>query len=248
MKKLSAIIIAAVVIAMLAACSVNTNNNESGNNEVTGVISQQPDETENEGTTLPEIVVKSDVTDHGAYEIFKGIYITQIDSYSGEFVEDGTDDYVKNVMCVTIVNTNQESYQLLDFSVSLEQGTYNFSAKSLFAHSQVTLLEKNRNTCPLDKKVVSGETLNIISFDEAPTVHLDELEITFSDNIINVKNLTDKTIKDVYVYYKGVRNDIFFGGITYRVGFGEIEPGKIAQTVANKFSPDSMQIVFATFN
>lgn len=256
MKKICALIITLLLAVSFTACGGGTNNNEteSGNKEITGTIIDVTDTSETtepqapEGETLPEEVLKSELTDNGAYKIVDGVYLTAIEPYSGKYVEDGTDDKLKDIMSVTLMNTTDTSYQLLEFTLSLPQGNYSFSVKSLFAHSKITVLEKNRNYMTKNFDGLSTEVTQYITFDEPPTVHLDELEITFAEGIINVKNKTDKTLKDVYVYYKGFTEDYFFGGITYRVSAGDIEPDQIVQTVANKFSADTMRIVFATFN
>lgn len=241
MKRILVLTICLLMVLSFAACGTDEPNPDDN------AFTYENTETTAENETLPKEVTDSKVTPNGALFLTDGIYVTDIEKYSGEYVEDGSNDNVKNIISATVINTSETSYQLVEFSLTFPQGTYHFSVKSLLAHSKVKVLEKDRNFIPSRTDEVRGAVETIIPFTENPTVHLEELEITFADSIINVKNITDKPINDIYVYYKGVRDDIFFGGITYRVSVGTVNPGEITQVMSENFKADSSRIIFATF-
>lgn len=208
---------------------------------------KEDDTTTTQAETLPKEITDSKVTPNGALYLTDGIYVTAIEKYSGEYIEDGSNDKLKNIISATVINTTEKSYQLFEFSLTFPQGTYHFSVKSLFAHSQVKVLESGRNFMPSKTDEVTGAVETQALFYEDPSVHLDKFEITYADSVINVKNITDKPIDNVYVYYKSVEDDIFFGGITYRVKVGTVPPDQIVQVMANNFKADTSKIVFVTF-
>lgn len=235
MKKLMAVLICAVLLLSFSACGEKKEQDT-------------PSTSVHTVKEVPEIVKNSTVTDKGGLEIFDGVYLISLAPYSGKFVEDGSDDELSDILSAEIVNTTSVSYELIDFYLTFEQGTYFFSVSSLFANSRLVVLEKNRAYFPPDTKVLNSGVSRFVKFSEAPTVHLDEFRITYTDSIINVENLTDADIDNVYVYYKSMKNDVFFGGITYRVKVGTVKSGATVQTVAGKFKADSTRIVFVTYD
>lgn len=240
MKKLISILLCLLFVLSFSACGNKTPSENSTEENTTG-------ESTTEKRELPDIVKNSKVTKNGAVEIYNGVYIYDIKPYSGKFVEDGSDDELKDIMSVYLINTTDVSYQMLDFTLLLPQGKYSFSAKTVFANSSFVVLEKDRNFIPPKTDEFIVDVTDVVMFNEKPSVHLDKFEITYTDKIINVKNITGEDIENVYVYYKNVKDDIFFGGITYRVSVGKVPAGEIIQTVAERFAPDSMKIVFVTY-
>ena len=109
----------------------------------------------------------------------------------------------------------------------------------------IVLAEERRSFT--DSVVTSAEILTEVPFETAPSVHLDALSISYADGYINVKNLTDNKISDVFVYYKLEEDGRFLGGITYRTRFDEIQPGETAQMNAQTIRKDGSVVVFSTY-
>ena len=64
------------------------------------------------------------------------------------------------------------------------------------------------------------------------------------DGYLTLENKTDRDISQVYVYYKNCKvNDIYIGGITYRIPFDDIAAGTKKESVANHFSVEKSEIV-----
>jgi hypothetical protein len=62
--------------------------------------------------------------------------------------------------------------------------------------------------------------------------------------MLTAVNNTDRTLDNVFIYYKTLHTDgNFFGGITYLVDFGTLAPGGSAQSVAGHFQEGKTEIV-----
>lgn len=231
MKRLIALFICALYIFAFSACSVK----DGGSTEMTGQSIASSAESQSGFQT------------DGSYLLYDGIYITDFSSYSGKYVEDGSGDEVKDVYSVTLFNGSDKDYRLIDFSLLSGDEKYTFSAKTVLAGSKMILLESGRKAFDEKAEDFSVEINGITEFDEKPSVCPDELEINYTDNIINVKNISGKELKNVYVYYKGYENGAYLGGITYRVSVGDIPPDAVVQSFAANFFSESSRIVFSSF-
>ncbi|MGN1348685.1 MAG: hypothetical protein ACI4VI_07050 [Acutalibacteraceae bacterium] len=231
MKRLIALFICAIYIFAFSACSVK----DTDNTEMTGQSIASSAESQ------------SGFQFGGSYLLYDGIYITDFSSYSGKYVEDGSGDEAKDVFSVTLFNSSDKDYQLLDFSLLSGDEKYTFSAKTVLAGSKMILLESGRKAFDEKADDFSVEINGVTEFDEKPSGCPDELEINYADNIINVKNISGKELKNVYVYYKGYENGVYLGGITYRVSLGDIPPDTVVQAFAANFFSESSKIVFSSF-
>lgn len=177
----------------------------------------------------------------------EGLYITEVFPYTGPYVEDGTNDPCENICAVRLRNDTAEHYQYMEFELETESGVYDFSASTLFSGAQMTVLSKNK-AAYTGAGVRSAKLVTSAPFTKTPTVHTDTLEITYTDGIINVKNLTDGLLMNVYVYFKEMDDFGYFGGITYRTGFGDILAGDIVQSGASNMHKDTSRVVFADYS
>ena len=179
-------------------------------------------------------------------QITEGVYIEELFSYSGEYVEDGSSEPCENIAAVRLVNDSDVHYQYLQFNVNTAEATYSFTATTLFAGAVMTVLDQSK-TVFTDGQIVSVKADSVAPFTQQPTVHLETFEISYLDGIINVRNLTDQDLNDVYVYYKNVEDDVYFGGITYRCNVGTVAGTTTVQSGAANLHKDSSRIVFVTF-
>ena len=176
-----------------------------------------------------------------------GVTIEEIFYYSGAYVEDGSNAACESICAVRLYNASPVHYQYLRFSLETSGGAYTFAASTLFAGARMTVLcEEN---APFDGgEVLSASLLTAAPFLETPTVHTDTLRITYSDGFLNVKNLTDGPLANVYVYYKDTDSYGYLGGITYRVSFGEIPAGETVQSGAANMRRATGRVVFVTYD
>lgn len=231
MKK-KVIIAVITVVTLIAALLVGIGiANKNGQGERTG----QTETTASSRLSLP-------------YTLSNGCEIAQIKSYSGPFVEDGSDEEKENVMAVVIKNTTGKHIQYMTFRLISGENEYLFKVTTLFDNSAVTVLESS-GAAYTEDKIDRVELTQSVVFSSAPTVHPQELEITVMDGLMNVKNISGEDIEgNTYVYYKLTDGDDWFGGITYRASVnGGLKNGEIRQIPANHFKKDTCKVVFTEY-
>ena len=182
-----------------------------------------------------------------AYRQTEDLYILDVFPYTGGYVEDGSDAPCEDVCAVLLENRSETHYRYLRFTLTTSDDTYTFTATTLFAGARMIVLCEEK-TAYTGGDLLSVDFLSVVPFEEPPTVHTDTLLITYTDGFINVKNLTDAALSDVYVYFKDTDEAGYLGGITYRAAFGGIAPGETVQKSARNMRQETGRVVFATYD
>ena len=82
------------------------------------------------------------------------------------------------------------------------------------------------------------------SFKEDVVDSTKDITISAVGNLLTAKNNTNRTLKNVFIYYKSVHSDgNYFGGITYMVNFGDLKPGEAVEKLGGHYSEDDSEIV-----
>lgn len=169
--------------------------------------------------------------------------VESIGAYSGSFIEDGSDEAVKNVTAMLITNNSDQMLQvaLIDFQVNSNE-TASFKVTNLPAGTSTLVLESNKREFSDKDTYTYGNAAT--GYMDQPTLEEDKVELKTENGKITLKNKTDKELKTVYVYYKYMQiGGAYLGGITYRTPFENVGAGKEAEAVAAHFNPDSSQIM-----
>ena len=83
-----------------------------------------------------------------------------------------------------------------------------------------------------------------VNTEESTSLMEDKIEVTTKDKNITVKNLTDKNLNTVYVYYKIVTDgNCYLGGITYRAKFENVKGEKSVTADTLHFSNKNSEII-----
>ena len=230
----------------------------------TSVVTDAPDDTQNtpgEGETATVPANESSyenkdastdvVTDGGANEVSgknkgylgKGLYVTSPQSYSGAYVEDGSDEEVSDILAVTLKNTGSEIIRYISFKVYYGETTANFEATTVLPGTSVVVLEKNRITYPGDD-FDTCEAIDVAYFDEEPVFYSEFLSISGAEGQFIISNTGS-----VVVYYKNVKDGRYFGGITYRAtSSAGVKASESIILPARHFSPDTCRVMFVTYD
>lgn len=226
---LMALVLIASMLLTLCACGKNQDG---------------PKPTE----TMPPIETDIPETAY-SYQSFlgSGLYITDMGSYIGMYMEDGTDEEVQDVMMILLENQNERALQYATIAVEYSDFTAEFEVTNVPAGETVVLLEKNRHAYPEEDSI--GATASSVAFFENPmNLHEDKVKITGIDGAINVENLTDETLGEIYIYYKNASVDLLYGGITYR---GKVEaglgPGQTYTVLTKHYKPNICRIIDVQF-
>lgn len=177
-----------------------------------------------------------------------GMEIINLGSYTGAFVEDGTDEQVADVMMIVVHNTGEEYIQYAEITVAGDNGDASFLLSTLPPNASVLLLEQNRMNYDENITYSSAVAENVAVFIEPVSLQDDKLSIQALDGALNATNVSGEDITgDIYIYYKNSSVDMYYGGITYRAKVeGGMAADEIRQVMTNHFSAEGSTIMFVT--
>ena len=165
--------------------------------------------------------------------------------FSGEFVEDRSDAPVTNVAAMLVTNRSSQYLDLAELTYLVDGNPATFRVTGLPPGKSAWVLEQNGLTAGPDSVFQRQDCT--ASFRDYGGFS-GELGLTSYGHNLVAENHADHTLKDVYVYYKALHTDgNFFGGITYRVGFGDLAPGAAKESVAGHFEAGKAQVVRVTW-
>ena len=156
--------------------------------------------------------------------------VSDIFTYSGEYVEDGSDENVENIAAVTLTNTGKTDYQYIEFTLKTADGEYAFAASSVHAGSVTTVLDRNKTVAGKETAVTEGECALKGEYEQAPGGYDDKFAVYLDNGTMNIKNISGADMPGtITVYYKNADENGIFGGITYRATIKGLKADEIQQ-------------------
>lgn len=190
-----------------------------------------------------------DVKDPVSIDLGEGLVCTDVDSYTGLFMEDGSDEPVSDVMRLVVKNTADQDLQYAEIGLVYGEEVREFSVTNLGSGASCVLLEKNRQSLVNDD-VSDVYVEHVVFFSESMDLMEGQFEITGQDGFLNVKNISGHDVSgDVVVYYKYAVDGVYYGGITFRVRVsGGLKDGEIRQVPAVHFDKESSVLTMVQCN
>ncbi len=201
----------------------------------------RPDDVTTEPTeTIPVETVTDDI------ELDFGLTITDSGKYTGLYMEDGSNEVLSDVMMVIVQNNGDRDIQLAEFTAEADGETYRFQLTNLAVGARAVLLDLDRK--PSGGAVTSAAMENTALFELPMALCADVIKVSGMDGMVNVQNISGEDITgDIFVYYKYAAQDIFYGGITFRVRVeGGLRAGEIRQIPAGHYTAEGCTIVQVT--
>lgn len=162
--------------------------------------------------------------------------------FSGQYVEDGRDELVENVAAILVTNQTGQFLDLATITYDIDGQTATFVVTGLPAGRSAWVMESSRMTASHSSVLTYLDMTT--SFRSDVVASTDKITITSNGNVLTATNNTDQTLENVCVYYRSIHTDgNFFGGITYLVSFGTLEPGASAENLAGHYVEGSTEIV-----
>lgn len=180
-----------------------------------------------------------------------GMEITNIGSYSGPYMEDASDEEVKDIMMIQVKNTGEEAIQYAEITLSgegEEDAVFKFS--TLKKGQTMTVLESTKKKYRENACYTQASSANVAYFQNKPRTYPKKLEIQPLDGGLNVTNISNKDIDgEIVIYFKDCDGDMLMGGITYRGRIeGGIKAGEICQLMSSNFTKDNTKVMFITID
>lgn len=179
---------------------------------------------------------------------FKGLQVVKVGSYSGLFLEDGSNDVLSRILMIIVKNNGDRTVQYAEIEMTDGETTAYFSLSTLPPGESVVLLEKNRMSYADGKDLTEATMKNVALYQQEPTLCEDLLKIQELNGFLNVTNISGEDIDgDIVIYYKNAASDLLYGGITYRITIkGGLVKGELRQIAAKHFTPKGSRIMWVT--
>lgn len=217
-------------------------SNIQGFTDSAGSISENVPE---EGTVVSESVEDNSGSETTPVIVLSDPELTAeaVGSYSGNFLEDGSDEPTANVAAMVVTNNSERMLQIAEITFQVnDTETASFKVTNLPAGTSVLVLESNKREFKEEDSYTYGETAS--GYMDQPTLEEDKFELVTEKGKIILKNNTDQSYEKVYVYYKYVQlGGAYLGGITYRTPFENVPAGGEVEAVAGHFNPGSSKIM-----
>ena len=226
------------------AATANTDSTAGQTDPTTQTDTQvqdQPTQPQSPGTeTEPSLLAEPDELAQA------GLELVSTGSYTGIYMEDGSDEVVSGVAMLVLDNISDQTIQYAAFTLTGGSQELHFTLSTLPPGERIVLLEQNRLDFEQDAQY-SLQLQNLALFDSPLSLQEESLEIQCLDGAVNITNISGTDlVGDIVLYYKNASQDLLYGGITYRIRLEEgLKAGEIRQLLARHITASS-RIMFVT--
>lgn len=212
----------------------NGSGNSNSGNQNTGGVSKDGSITDfdNTGETIKDNYEVNDAD----------IKIQHINSYSGIFIEDGSDVEVDNVAAIQVKNTSKKPLEFAQIQIYNGNKKLVFDVSSLPANSSAVIMEKNKAPLDKSKSITYGGTTGGYTdkLEKVSTIKYQKVD----NNGIKVTNKSDKNIPCVRIFYKYKSSEGYYiGGITYTAKINNLKAGASQTIYPSHFDSDGGEIM-----
>lgn len=221
---------------------------------VFGISHRKEESVDMESNTWKKLLPDScSHVEEASIDMKENLSIKALGSYSGAYLEDGSDEEVSDVMMMVITNTGEEALQYAEITLSNVENDGEdmlFKISTLGPGESVMVLEAERRTYPEDhiEEYTEASAANVVFFSEGMQLYEDQLKIQSLDGGCNITNISKEDIKgDLVIYFKNYGEEMLYGGITYRGRIeGGLKAGEIRQIMSEHFSETGTKVMFIT--
>lgn len=201
--------------------------------------------TEPPAQTLPATVADAQELD---VNLGYGLYITEVGSYTGPFLEDGSDEVVSGVLMIRVENRGESPVEYATVSIPVSAGQATFTLSALLPGETVLLLETNRLPWSSTESYQYPLLETPALFTKELALHADKLSVQLLDGGMNITNISGNAITgDIVIYYKNKQHGIYYGGITYRLRIpGGLKKDEICQLMSQHIHKGNTELLFIT--
>ncbi|MBQ8001488.1 MAG: hypothetical protein IJ298_09905 [Ruminococcus sp.] len=172
------------------------------------------------------------------------VMVEAMGSYTGRFVEDGSDEAVENICAVVVKNIGGKPLQYATITLTAQDSTqYTFVLSTLPAGCSALVLETEKKVCG-DTPLYECEAS--VDYTECEQLYTedDRVKVTFDGELLHLENLTDTDFRAVYVRYKNyTAGNVYLGGITYNASFDNVAANSIYEYESAHFYPGGSQVL-----
>lgn len=176
--------------------------------------------------------------------------LAAVGRYTGEFMEDGSDDPVENVLALVVENTGEDLVEYAELSTDFNGSIATFKITSLPANGYVLVLESGRQTVADDTEIQLPQVSHWAKVNDLVLDYSNDFQIYTADGVINIVNISGKDFhNDICVYYKTYQYNVYMGGVAYRARFsGGLADGAVGQSMQSHFSSSNSVIFYMAYD
>ncbi len=172
------------------------------------------------------------------------VYIHSITAATGLYLEGGAYEELENVLAILVENKSDEFMDVATITYDLGDTEAEFVINGLPPGELTWVKERNRLTYTSDMNFDDGPSDYSVSFDPDAIMETDDVTVTYENEVLVAKNNTDKTLKNVCIYYRNIGSDgCFQSGTAYYIAFGDLEAGETSEEKQSAFFADNSKIV-----
>lgn len=178
-----------------------------------------------------------------------GLAIVRSGSYTGLFVEDGSNEPCQEILALVVTNTSDRFLEWAEIAVPVGDRYAYFRLSSLPAGQSLLVMEKTAAAYVSDAAYGEAVLLSTAEGNKEFSLHTDRFSITAADHVVNLTNLTPENISgNIAIYYKNVAGGIYIGGITYKKTLPSgVAGGAVAQFICENYTVAGSELLFIVY-
>lgn len=177
------------------------------------------------------------------------LVIQSLDSYSGYYIEDGSEAEVKNISVIEVKNTSKKVIEYARINLTSKGKTLSFDVSLLPPGKSAVVMEAGK------KEYNSNTSCTYVGSQIAYLSKLEKMEdkvkvTTDKKGAVKVTNVSGKKIPELRIFYKNkLGSGEYIGGIAYTVKFENLK-SKESQTIyPSHFNSEFSEIMMVrTYN
>ena len=180
-----------------------------------------------------------------SFDLGDGLNIRRYGKYIGLYMEDGSDEFVENVMMIEVENTGIHPIQYAKITITGPAGDASFVLTTLLPGDTMVVLEASRKPYSDGDVYTEAQLENLALFQEMPGTLEDRIRIQPLEGGFNITNISGEDITgQICVYFKDVAGDMLYGGITYVARIDGLAKDEVKQIMSSNFSEKGSLVVF----
>lgn len=182
-------------------------------------------------------------------ELGEGIMLTGLAEATGNFPEDGSDEFLMSMLSATFRNDSDATLQYGKVQLTVNGVSHSFEFSTVPPGQTVRAFDLDKKEVPRSISEVEARVEYMVFFPEEPQRYEDKLQIEVDNGEIRVKNISDKDIPgEISLFYKNKYSGIYMGGITYRLRISGLKAGEEISGYASHAQKNATEIMFVTYD
>lgn len=172
-----------------------------------------------------------------------GLEIQKLDPYTGAFVEDGSNAQTQEVAMLLVENKGSYPVEYTQIQVQYGSDSLYFDITALPVGERLVVQERSGKAIP-EGQAASAKALVVQRADMQMSE--EQVQVTDNgDNTLTIRNLTDRTIPTVRVFYKYYMEDegIYVGGIAFTVRITRLAAGSAVTVQPSHYTSQTSRVV-----